>query len=64
VWEPSYLLERGEPLFDGERVEALRNKTVREATREVSRLNEKERRVVLGIVPQVGSENNTSPRQN
>jgi transcriptional regulator with XRE-family HTH domain len=62
--EPSYLLDRGEPLFDGELVEALRNRTVREATREISRLPEKERRLVLGIVRQFGSANNTSPRQN
>ena len=62
--EPSYLLDRGEPLFDRELVEALRNRTVREATREISRLPEKERRLVLGIVRQFGSENNTSSRQN
>jgi transcriptional regulator with XRE-family HTH domain len=62
--EPSYLLDRGEPLFDGELVEALQNRTVREATREISRLSEKERRLVLGIVRQFGSTNNTSPRQN
>jgi transcriptional regulator with XRE-family HTH domain len=62
--EPSYLLDRGEPLFDGELMEALRNRTVREATREISRLPEKERRLVLGIVRQFGSANNTSPRQN
>jgi transcriptional regulator with XRE-family HTH domain len=62
--EPSYLLDRGEPLFDGELVEALRHRTVREATREISRLPEKERRLVLGIVRQFGSANNTSPRQN
>src|ERR687897_2685475 len=48
--EPSYLLDRGEPPFDRELVEALRNTTVREATREISRLPEKERRLVLGIV--------------
>jgi transcriptional regulator with XRE-family HTH domain len=36
--EPSYLLDRGEPLFDGELMEALRNRTIREATREISRL--------------------------
>ena len=48
--EPSYLLDRGEPLFDRELVEALRNRTVRETTREISRLPEKERRLVLGIV--------------
>jgi transcriptional regulator with XRE-family HTH domain len=62
--EPSYLLDRGEPLFDVELMEALRNRTVREATREISRLPEKERRLVLGIVRQFGSANNTSPRQN
>lgn len=48
--EPSYLLERGEPVFDGELVEALRDETVREATREISRLSERERQLVLGIV--------------
>jgi transcriptional regulator with XRE-family HTH domain len=62
--EPSYLLDRGEPLFDREIVEALRNRTVREATREISRLPEKERRLVLGIVRQFGRPNNTSSRQN
>ncbi len=62
--EPSYLLDRGEPLFDRELVEALRNRTVREATREISRLPEKQGRLVLGIVRQFGSENNTSSRQN
>jgi transcriptional regulator with XRE-family HTH domain len=62
--EPSYLLDRRKPLFDGELVEALRNRTVREATREISRLNEKDRRLVLGIVRQVGRPNNISPRQN
>jgi transcriptional regulator with XRE-family HTH domain len=62
--EPSYLMDRGEPLFDGELVEALRNRTIREATREISRLPEKERQLVLGIVRQFGSENNTSPGQN
>jgi transcriptional regulator with XRE-family HTH domain len=60
----SYLLDRGEPLFDGELVEALRHRTVREATREISRLQEKERRLMLGIVRQFGSANNTSSRQN
>ena len=53
--EPSYLLDRGEPLFDEELVEALRNRTVREATREISRLSEKESRLVLGIVRQFGT---------
>ena len=55
--EPSYLLDRGEPVFDAELVEALRDETVREATREISRLPERERRLVLGIVRQfVGAE--------
>jgi len=46
--EPSYLMDRGEPLFDGELVEALRNRTIREATREISRLPEKETQLVRG----------------
>ena len=50
--EPSYLLDRGEPVFDAELVEALRDETVRETTREISRLPERERRLVLGIVRQ------------
>jgi hypothetical protein len=62
--EPSHLLDRGEPLFDRELVEALRNRTVQEATHEISRLPEKERQLVLGIVRQFGSANNTSSRQN
>jgi hypothetical protein len=45
-------LDRGEPVFDGELVEALRDATVREATLENSRLPERERRLVLGIVRQ------------
>ena len=56
--EPSYLLDRSaQPLLDGELVEALRDEAVREATREISRLPERERRLVLGIVRQfVGAE--------
>jgi transcriptional regulator with XRE-family HTH domain len=50
--EPSYLLDRGEPVFDGELVQALRNQTVREAAREIARLPERERGLVLGIVRQ------------
>jgi hypothetical protein len=57
-------LDRKELLFDRELVEALRNRTVRKATREISRLSEKERQLVLGIVRQFGSANNTSSRQN
>jgi hypothetical protein len=55
--EPSYLVDRGEPVFDGELVEALRNETVQETAREISRLPERERRLVLGIVQQFGGQN-------
>jgi transcriptional regulator with XRE-family HTH domain len=54
--EPSYLLDRDEPVFDGELVEALRDETIREATREISRLPERERQLVLGIVRQFGGQ--------
>jgi hypothetical protein len=54
--EPSYLLVRGEPMLDAELVEALRNKTIREATLEIWRLPEQERRLVLGIVRQFGDQ--------
>ncbi len=47
---PSYLLDRGEAVFDGELVEALRDEAVQEAAREISRLPERERGMVLGIV--------------
>jgi len=51
--EPSYLLDRGEPpLLDEELVHALRDKDVRDITRESSRLEDGERRLVLGIVRQ------------
>jgi transcriptional regulator with XRE-family HTH domain len=50
--EPSYLLDRGEPVYDAELVEALRDETVRKTTREISHLPERERRLVLGIVRQ------------
>jgi hypothetical protein len=52
--EPSYLLDRGEPVLNGELVEALRDETVREATLEITRLSERERHLVLGIVRQFG----------
>jgi hypothetical protein len=58
----SYLLDRGEPPFDAELVEALRDETVREAALEISRLPERERGLVLGIVRQFGA-GETSPRQ-
>jgi hypothetical protein len=44
---PSYLLDRSEPVFDGELVEALRD----EATREIARLSERE--LALAIVRQM-----------
>jgi len=51
--EPSYLLDRGEPsLLDEELVQALRDKDVRDITRESSRLPDGERRLVMGIVRQ------------
>jgi transcriptional regulator with XRE-family HTH domain len=51
--EPSYLLDRRErPLLDEELVQALRDKDVRDITRESSRLPDGERRLVLGIVRQ------------
>ena len=50
--EPSYLLDRGEPVFDGELVKALRDEAVQEAALEISRLPEREMRLVLGIVRQ------------
>lgn len=53
--EPGYLLDQKEPpLLDGELVEALRDEAVREVARETSRLPERERRMVLGIVRQFG----------
>ena len=55
--EPSYLLDRGDPVFDGELVEALRDDMIREAALELSHLPERESRLVLGIVRQfVGAE--------
>jgi transcriptional regulator with XRE-family HTH domain len=51
--EPSYLLDRGQPLLlDKELVQALRDEDVRDITRESSRLPDGERRIVLGIVRQ------------
>jgi len=47
-------VDRDEPPFDRTLVEALRDETVREATRAISRLPERERRLVLGIVQQFG----------
>jgi transcriptional regulator with XRE-family HTH domain len=55
--EVSYLLDRGErPLLDEELVQALRDEDVRAITRESSRLPDRERRLVLGIVRQFGDQ--------
>jgi transcriptional regulator with XRE-family HTH domain len=55
--EPSYLLDREEPsLLDEELVQALRDEDVRDITRESSRLPDRERRLVLGIVRQFGGQ--------
>jgi hypothetical protein len=49
--EPSYLLDRGGPsLLDEELVQALRDEDVRDITLESSRLPDRERRLVLGIM--------------
>jgi hypothetical protein len=61
--EPSYLLDSGEPPFDGELVEALQDEAVREAAREISQLPERERQLVLGIVRQFGSSAGASSHQ-
>src|ERR671916_2545740 len=58
--EPSYLLDRGEPsLLDEELVQALRDKDVRDITRESSRLPYRERQLVLGIVRQFTDQKGT-----
>lgn len=54
--EPSFLLDQDEPSHDGELVEALRDGAVREITRESSRLPERERLLVLGIVGKFGKQ--------
>jgi transcriptional regulator with XRE-family HTH domain len=53
---PSYLLDRDEPALDGELVEALRDEAVREAARQICRLPDRERRLMLGIVRQFGNQ--------
>jgi transcriptional regulator with XRE-family HTH domain len=53
--ESSYFLDREEPpQLDEEVVQALRDEYVRDITRESSRLPDRERRLVLGIVRQLG----------
>ena len=51
--EPSYPVDRRESsLLDEELLEGLEDETTREITREITRLPERERRLVLGIVRQ------------
>lgn len=53
--EPSYLVDRKEsPQLDAELLEGLRDETTREIAREVLRLPERERGIVLGVVRQLG----------
>jgi DNA-directed RNA polymerase specialized sigma24 family protein len=55
---PSWFLDREDKLalLDEELVEALRDETSRAVLREVARLPERERKIVLGIVQQFGDE--------
>jgi transcriptional regulator with XRE-family HTH domain len=53
--EPSYLLDREEPpLLDEELVQALRDEDVRNVTRRMVSLPQREREIVLGVVRQLG----------
>lgn len=53
--DPSYLVGRKEPpSLDAELLEALRDETVRDVVRDLSRLPEREKRMALGIVRQFG----------
>src|SRR5919106_6599799 len=59
--ESSYLLDQRKPsLLDEELVQALRDEDVRDITRESSRLPERERQLVLGIVRQFRDQKATS----
>ena len=58
---PSWFLDREEKptLLDEELVEALRDDTTRAVLREVVRLPERDKRIVLGIVRRFGEERDT-----
>ena len=45
----------GAPYLDADLIGALGNRTVREAAREISRLSDRDRKIVLGIVRQFGT---------
>ena len=53
---PSYLMDLGKepPVLDEELLEGQRDETTREITREALRLPERERRIILGIMRQLG----------
>jgi transcriptional regulator with XRE-family HTH domain len=55
--EPSYILDRREepPLLDEELVQARRDEDVRDVTRRIASLPKRERRIVLGVVRQLGA---------
>ena len=56
LWFDEGLVEESETELDAGLVAALRDETVRETVREISRLPGRERRMVLGIVRQFGGE--------
>ncbi len=60
---PSWFLDRDDKpaLLDEVLVEALRDKTARAILREVVRLSERERRIVLGILRQFEEYNDSEP---
>src|SRR5829696_6955654 len=59
--EPSNLVDREEPtLLDEELVQALRDEDVRDITRESSRLPDRERQLVLGIVREFKATNSAA----
>jgi hypothetical protein len=59
---PAWFLDRDDELalLDEELVEALRDETARAVLREVGRLPERERRIVLGIVRQFEEQRDTT----
>ena len=62
---PSWFLDRDDKLalLDEVLVEALRDETARAVLREVTRLPERERKIMLGIVRQFGSEGGAPDRR-
>ena len=60
-----YLLDRGKepPVLDKELLEGLRDETTRGITREVLRVPERERQIVLGIVRQFEAQRGAPARK-